>query len=120
MHSCTSVCGYSASMASGNPFSPSTQAMKISFTPRFFSSVSTCSQNLAPSCCATHSPSTSFCPSRSNPQHHIDRLVLHVSVVPHLDHHGVQIHDRIHLLQRPALPRLHFLHDRFRHVGDQG
>src|SRR5713226_7733110 len=41
MHNCTSVCGYSASMASGNPFSPSTQAMKISFTPRFFSSVST-------------------------------------------------------------------------------
>src|ERR1700694_5463984 len=37
MQSCTSVRGYTASIASGNPFSPSTQAMKISFTPRFCS-----------------------------------------------------------------------------------
>src|SRR5437899_15417 len=34
MHNCTSVRGYTASMASGNPFSPSTHAIKISFTPR--------------------------------------------------------------------------------------
>src|SRR5439155_19586352 len=98
MHSCTSVCGYSASMASGNPFSPSTQAMKISFTPRFFSSVSTCSQNLAPSCCATHSPRTSFLPLAIHSQHHIDRLVLHVPAVANLYHHGVQLDDGIHLL----------------------
>jgi hypothetical protein len=56
MHNCTSVFGYSASMASGNPFSPSTQAMKISFTPRFFSSVRTCSQNFARSCARPRGP----------------------------------------------------------------
>src|SRR3989442_1619370 len=36
MHNCTSVCGKTLSIASGNPFSPSTQAMKMSVTPRFF------------------------------------------------------------------------------------
>jgi hypothetical protein len=33
-------------------FNPSTQAIKISFTPRFCNSMSTCSQNFAPSVCA--------------------------------------------------------------------
>ncbi len=33
----------------GKPFRPSTQAIRISFRPRFFSSVSTFSQNFAPS-----------------------------------------------------------------------
>src|SRR5215471_13845261 len=50
MHNCTWACGNTVSIASGNPFSPSTQAMNTSFTPRLFSSVNTCSQNLAPSC----------------------------------------------------------------------
>jgi hypothetical protein len=76
-------------IASGNPFNPSTQAMKISFTPRFFSSVSTCSQNLAPSCCATHSSQDFLLSGQIHPQHHIDRLVLHVAAVAHLYHHGV-------------------------------
>lgn len=62
MHSCTVVCGNTASIASGNPFSPSTQAMKMSCTPRLRSSVTTCSQNLAPSVWASHTPSTSFSP----------------------------------------------------------
>jgi hypothetical protein len=39
------------------PFKPSTQAMKMSCTPRFLSSVTTYSQNLAPSVCAIHMPS---------------------------------------------------------------
>jgi len=49
-------------MASGKPLSPSTQAIKMSCTPRVFSSVTTCSQNLAPSVWAIHSPNTSLCP----------------------------------------------------------
>ncbi len=57
--------GKTASMASGNPFSPSTQAM--SCTPRFFNSVTTCSQNLAPSVWAIHRPSTSLWPSMFTP-----------------------------------------------------
>jgi phosphonoacetaldehyde hydrolase len=46
----------------GEALSPSTQAMKMSCTPRLRSSVTTCSQNLAPSVCARHRPSTSFSP----------------------------------------------------------
>ena len=40
-------------MASGNPPKPSTQAMRMSGNPRFFSSVRMSSQNLAPSCSVT-------------------------------------------------------------------
>src|SRR6266704_1380031 len=54
-------------MASGKPVSPSTQAMKRSFTPRFCSSVKTENQNLASSVCAIHIPRSSFCPSISTP-----------------------------------------------------
>ena len=38
-HVCTTVLGKTASMASGKPLRPSQQAMKMSSTPRFFSSV---------------------------------------------------------------------------------
>ena len=47
----------------GEPFSPSTQAMKTSCTPRLNSSVTTCHQNWAPSLWASQRPSTSFSPS---------------------------------------------------------
>ena len=36
--------------------------MKMSCTPRFLSSVTTCSQNLVPSVCAIHKPTTVFAP----------------------------------------------------------
>ena len=67
MQSCTCAFGKTVSMASGEPLRPSTQAMKMSQTPRFFSSVTTWSQNFAPSVCATHSPSTSLTPASVTP-----------------------------------------------------
>ena len=42
------VLGNTVSIASGKPFSPSQQAIKISLTPRFLSSFITETQNLAP------------------------------------------------------------------------
>ncbi len=60
MHNWMRAFGYTVLMASGKPFRPSTQAMRISFRPRFFSSVSTLSQNFAPSFSASHIPSSSF------------------------------------------------------------
>src|ERR1700694_5897132 len=66
-HNCTCANGNTASIACGNPFSPCTHTMNMSFTPRFFNSVSTDSQNLAPSLALVHSPSTSLCPSKSTP-----------------------------------------------------
>lgn len=49
MHCCTTVRSHVVLIASGSPFSPSQTAMNTSSTPRFFNSVNTCSQNLAPS-----------------------------------------------------------------------
>src|SRR3954449_9113139 len=43
------VSGKTALIASGNPFRPSTTAMRMSPTPRFLSSFMTRSRNLAPS-----------------------------------------------------------------------
>ena len=59
MQSCTCACGNTISMACGKPFIPSTQAMNTSLTPRFFSSVNTCSQNVARSLAELHKPKTS-------------------------------------------------------------
>src|ERR1700737_3615351 len=72
-----SAFGYTDSITSGNPFSPSTQAMKMSFTPRFCNSVSTCSQNFAPSFCAAQSPKTSLLPGAQD---------LHLQAVDHARH----------------------------------
>jgi hypothetical protein len=54
---------------SGSPFKPSQTRKNTSFTPRFFSSVSTASQNFAdpPAPLPAHNPSTSRRPARSTP-----------------------------------------------------
>src|SRR6202008_97713 len=96
-------------MASGNPLSPSTHAIRMSFTPRFCNSVSTCSQNFAPSVCATHKPQHFLLPVQVYSQHHVDSFVLDVAFIAHLHHQRVQIHDGIQFLQWPPLPQLHFL-----------
>ena len=49
-------------MASRNPFNPSMQATKMSYTPQFLISGTTCSQNLAPLVFAIQVPSSSFSP----------------------------------------------------------
>ena len=55
--------GHTAAIASGSPVSPSLTTMGTSCTPRFFNSVSTCSQCLAPSPPApAHNPRLSRCP----------------------------------------------------------
>src|ERR1700722_20291989 len=63
MHVCTTACGNTDVIASGKPLSPSTTAMRMSLTPRALSSLTTFSQNLAPSVCSIHGPRTSFSPS---------------------------------------------------------
>ena len=59
---------YERAIASGKPLIPSTQPIKMSRTPRFLSSVNTCSQNLAPSLLAAHIPNTSLLPSTLIPR----------------------------------------------------
>ena len=60
IQSCTCVSGNTLSMASGNPLSPSTQAIRMSFTPRVYSAVRMASQNLASSCSIAQLPWYSF------------------------------------------------------------
>ena len=67
MQVCTVVAGKIASIASGKPFSPSTQQRRMSDTPRCLSSLSTCIQNFAPSASWNHIPSTSRSPSIVTP-----------------------------------------------------
>ena len=67
-HVWVSAWGQVASMASGRPFSPSQQTNNTSATPRLRISVSTLSQNLAPSPPSpSHTPSTCLRPSTSTP-----------------------------------------------------
>src|SRR5215813_12182053 len=102
MHNCTSVWGKILSIASGKPFSPSTQAIKMSLTPRFFSSVTTCNQNLAPSVCAIHKPQH-FLHARDR---QVDRLVSDVPAIAHLKLDGIQIHDRVDRVELPVRPHV--------------
>jgi hypothetical protein len=64
---CTVACGQVASIASGNPVSPSQQTISTSRTPRLRSSAHTPAQNFAPSAACTQMPSTCRTPSRSTP-----------------------------------------------------
>src|SRR5512135_2604909 len=60
--------GHTLPTAPGSPFSPSQTRKNTSATPRFFRSVSTLSQNLAPSPpVPAHRPSTSLRPSTVTP-----------------------------------------------------
>jgi hypothetical protein len=61
------VFGQVASIASGNPVSPSQQAINTSWTPRLRSSANTPAQNFAPSAVCTQIPSTCLIPSTSTP-----------------------------------------------------
>src|SRR5690606_2580040 len=64
---CTSVFGNTASIASANPLRLSMHAIRISSTPRFWRSVRTPIQKLAPSLSETYIPKSSLCPWRSMP-----------------------------------------------------
>src|SRR2546422_1686134 len=102
-HSWTSAWGQVARMASGKPFKPSQQTMKVSWMPRLRNSVSTLIQNLAPS------P-----PARADPQAQHVAFAVHVDAhgdidgpvgdlaVADLDHDRVDQHHRIDAVQRPV------------------
>ena len=68
MQVCTMACGHTLPTTSGRPLSPSQTTKNTSPTPRFFKSVSTLIQNLAPSPPdPDHSPRMSFSPARLTP-----------------------------------------------------
>src|SRR6516165_10451089 len=115
MQVCTTVCGNTDVIASGKPLSPSTTAMRMSLTPRALSSLTTLSQNLAPSVCSIHSPRTSFSPSGLSASATYTTLFLTRPSSRILDPQGVEKHHRIDRVEWPVLPLPNLVDDR---VGD--
>ena len=119
MQVCTTVCGNTEVIASGKPFSPSTTAIRMSLTPRASSSLTTLSQNLAPSVCSIQSPSTLLLAVRIERQRHVDGLVLDQALVADFDPQSVEKHHRIDRIERPVLPFPDLIKHRIGHPADQ-
>ena len=119
MHACTTASSHTVVIASGRALRPSQTAMQTSWTPRFFSSVSTCSQNLAPSPPSpAHRPEDVAFPAHGDPDDDIDRLVADLPVAD-LDHDRVDEDHRIDRVQRPVAPLGHLLDHLVGDLGDR-
>ena len=116
MQVCTTVCGNTALMASGKPFSPSTTAMRMSWAPRVFSSLTTRSQNLAPSVLLDPDAENLLGAVRQDAERDINRLVAHEAFVADLDPDGIEEHQRVAQVERPVLPFGDFVEHR---IGDR-
>src|SRR5574343_248289 len=114
MHSCTVVLGKTASMASGNPFSPSTQAIRMSWTPRLRSSVTTCSQELGAFIVGKPKAKHFLLPGHGNANGQIDGFDPYGSL-PDFDVNAVQIDDGVDRIEWPGLPGFDFVVDGVRH-----
>src|SRR6266576_1097788 len=90
MQVCTTVWGNTEVIASGKPLSPSTTAIRISWTPRLRSSVITRSQNLAPSVCSIHSPRISLWPEQRRPDRQVQRPVADQTLIADFYAHRIE------------------------------
>src|SRR3954464_3928426 len=106
------VSGKTALIASGNPFRPSTTAMRMSPTPRFLSSFMTRSL-LDPKA------ENVLGAVRLDAEGDVDCLVADHALVSDLDPHGVEEDERVTRLQWTVLPFRHGLQNRVRHRRDQ-
>src|SRR5829696_9208615 len=111
------VSGKTALIASGNPFRPSTTAMRMSPTPRFLSSFMTRSQNLAPSVFSIHRPRMSLVPSAWTPRAMSTALLRTMPSSRILTRMASK--KTATRLQRTVLPFRHGLQNRVRHRRDQ-
>src|SRR6185312_8496454 len=109
MQVCTTVLGNTEVMASGNPLSPSTTAIRMSWTPRLRSSLMTRSQNFAPSVCSIHRPQNLLAPRAAQANRQIYRAIADQPFVADLHPQRVEEHHRIGRLQAPILPGRDFL-----------
>jgi hypothetical protein len=115
MQVCTHACGKVASIASGKPVRPSTQAITTSSTPRRLRSLRTERQNLSPSVSCHQDPQHLAFAVTAHAEREVAGAVLDRAVLAHLHHQRVQVNDRIDHIKRPGPPRPHFLEHR---VGD--
>ena len=119
MQVCTTVCGKTALMASGKPFRPSTTAIRMSWAPRVLSSLTTRSQNLAPSVCSIQMPKNLLGAVRQHAKRDVDRLVAHKAFVADLDPNGIEEHQRVAQVERAVLPFRNLLQHRVSDRRDQ-
>src|SRR3974377_2427157 len=99
MQVCTMVCGNTEVIALGKPLSPSTTATRISSTP--LSSLTTLSQNFAPSACSNPEPEHVLLAVRIERQRHVNGLVLDQTFVADFDPQRIKVHQGIDRLERP-------------------
>lgn len=114
MQVCTQACGKTAPIASGNPVTPSTQAIRTPRTPQVveYGQPEFRALGLLP-------PDAEHLalPVAGDPERQIAGAVAHRAVFAHPDPQRVEIDDRIDRIQRPCPPRLDVLQDG---VGDAG
>ena len=119
MQVCTVVAGKTASIASGNPFNPSTHAIRISLTPPL---LEVC-ENLHPELRALVGlePHAEHFELAVHPdrQSQITSAPLHAPAVTDLQDHAVKEHDGVDVLQRPGLPRTSVVHHRISDPADE-
>ena len=115
MQVCTQAWGKTASIASGKPARPSTQAIRTSSTPRWRRSLRTASQNLAPSVSCHQIPERFAVAVDADADGQIAGASADRAVLGHLHVQRVEVDDRIDALQRARAPRGDVLQDR---VGD--
>src|ERR1700692_3845778 len=105
-------------MASLKPLRLSTQVIRMSSTPRLFSSFSTVSQNLDDSFSPIQMPSTSLQPSRSIPTT-ICGLIDHLAILLHFVVDSIKEHHGVNGLQWPVLPFSDEGQQFIRDIGDE-
>ncbi len=119
MQVCTVVCGNTASIASGNPFRPSTQQIRMSETPRWRQF----GEDLHPELRALRflKPHAQHVARSVQADAHrqVTRASLHASALADLQHQRVQEDDWVDVIQRALLPRASVVHHRVGHPADQ-
>src|SRR5438105_11340541 len=119
MQGCTTVWGNTEVIASGKPLSPSTTAIRISWTPRLRSSVITRSQNLAPLGLLDPQPENFLVAGATKADRQVQRPVADQTLIADFYAHRIEENNRIGRVQPAALPRRHFLQHRVSHRAHQ-
>jgi len=118
MHVCTIVLGNTASIASGNPLSPSTQAIRMSWTPLL-----ELGDDLHPELRALGflEPQAEHVAVtvHGDAQGEVAGAALHASALTDLEHQAVQEHDRIDVIERPRGPGPGVVHHGVSDAADQ-
>ena len=119
MQVCTTVCGNTASIASGNPVRPSTQQMRMSETPRCRARRGPASRTSRPPFLETTGRARRGC--RPSPPRARGSRPCAPPTPPSriFKHQRVEEHHRVDVLQRPGLPRPRVVHDRVGDPADQ-